>query len=216
MKVQGTSICFNGHGYLIKGKSGSGKSSLALKMINCGARLISDDITEIENGNLIAPQKNKGWLEVRGIWLISGFLVCDQAPLSAILELTDEKTERIPEDKTDEIPLFYIWGKDLTSIDKILIIDAKYYSKTTQSYYDTKTIHSHNLYQIFTYVKNKAVAGGEVSGILLYARTDEEIQPDNEYMMSGNKISVKTLDLNRDFTEIAAQLNKIADEFLSN
>ena len=123
MKVQGTSICFNGHGYLIKGKSGSGKSSLALKMINCGARLISDDITEIENGNLIAPQKNKGWLEVRGIGLISGFLVCDQAPLSAILELTDEKTERIPEDKTDEIPLFYIWGKDLTSIDKILIID---------------------------------------------------------------------------------------------
>ena len=95
--------------------------------------------------------------------------------------------------------------------DKTLIIDAKYYGHTTQVQYDVNTLHSNNLYQIFTYVKNKAVAGGEVSGMLLYARTDEEIQPDNEYMMSGNKISVKTLDLNRDFTEIAAQLNDIAE-----
>ena len=95
--------------------------------------------------------------------------------------------------------------------DKTLIIDAKYYGHTTQVQYDVNTLHSNNLYQIFTYVKNKAVAGGEVSGMLLYARTDEEIQPNNEYMMSGNKISVKTLDLNRDFTEIAAQLNDIAE-----
>ena len=100
--------------------------------------------------------------------------------------------------------------------DKTLIIDAKYYGHTTQVQYDINTLHSNNLYQIFTYVKNKAVAGGEVSGMLLYARTDEEIQPDNEYMMSGNKISVKTLDLNRDFAEIAAQLNKIADTFIAN
>ena len=94
---------------------------------------------------------------------------------------------------------------------KTLIIDAKYYSHTTQVQYDVNTLHSNNLYQIFTYVKNKAVAGGEVSGMLLYARTDEEIQPDNEYMMSGNKISVKTLDLNCDFSEIAEQLNNIAE-----
>ena len=32
--------------------------------------------------------------------------------------------------------------------DKILIIDAKYYSHMTQSYYDTHTLHSNNLYQI--------------------------------------------------------------------
>lgn len=99
--------------------------------------------------------------------------------------------------------------------DKILIIDAKYYSHTTQVQYDVNTLHSNNLYQIFTYVKNKAVAGGQVSGMLLYALTDEEVQPDNEYMMSGNKISVKTLDLNRDFTEIAVQLNSIVDEFIN-
>ena len=45
-----------------------------------------------------------------------------------------------------------------------------------------------------------------------YAATDEAIQPDNSYQMSGNMISVKTLDLNRDFSEIAAQLNAIVDE----
>ena len=51
-----------------------------------------------------------------------------------------------------------------------------------------------------------------MSGMLLYAATDEAIQPDNSYRMSGNQISVKTLDLNRDFSEIAAQLNAIVDK----
>lgn len=104
----------------------------------------------------------------------------------------------------------------LTYGNKVLIIDAKYYGHTTQKQYDVHTLHSNNLYQIFTYVKNKAAAGGEVSGMLLYARTDEVIQPDNTYMMSGNKISVRTLDLNREFCDIAKQLNGIADSFLES
>lgn len=99
----------------------------------------------------------------------------------------------------------------LTYNGKTLIIDAKYYSHTTQKQYDVHTLHSNNLYQIFTYVKNKAVAGGEVSGLLLYAQTDENIQPDNSYMMSGNRISVKTLNLDCDFHEIAAQLDSIVE-----
>lgn len=102
--------------------------------------------------------------------------------------------------------------------NKVLIIDAKYYAHTMQEQYDKHTLHSNNLYQIFTYVKNKDSEFGdkqhEVSGMLLYAKTDEEIQPDNTYMMSGNKISVKTLDLNCDFSLIAAQLNAIADNFM--
>jgi len=100
--------------------------------------------------------------------------------------------------------------------DKVLIIDAKYYSHTTQTQYDSNTLHSSNLYQIFTYVKNKDAALGnkphEVSGMLLYAKTGETIQPDNVYHMSGNKVSVKTLDLNRQFFEISEQLNAIAKE----
>ena len=53
----------------------------------------------------------------------------------------------------------------------VLIIDAKYYSHTTQSQFDKHTIHSNNLYQIFTYVKNRSYQFGEekntVSGMLL-------------------------------------------------
>ncbi len=51
-----------------------------------------------------------------------------------------------------------------------------------------------------------------VSGMLLYARTDETIQPDNVYQMSGNQISVKTLDINREFADIATQLKAIVDK----
>lgn len=103
----------------------------------------------------------------------------------------------------------------LTYKEKVLIIDAKYYTHTTQSQFDTHTLHSGNLYQIFTYVKNKeielAAQPHEVSGMLLYAKTDEAVLPNNSYVMSGNKISVKTLDLDCDFSDIANQLNKIVE-----
>lgn len=96
----------------------------------------------------------------------------------------------------------------------VLIIDAKYYTNTTQVQFDKHTLHSNNLYQIFTYVKNREYQFGDeenkVSGMLLYARTDALIQPDNVYQMHGNQISVKTLDLNKPFDEIAKQLDEIA------
>ena len=47
--------------------------------------------------------------------------------------------------------------------------------------------------------------------MLLYAATDEEVQPDVTYRMSGNQIGVRTLDLDRPFEEIRAQLDTIAD-----
>ena len=101
--------------------------------------------------------------------------------------------------------------------NKVLIIDAKYYSHTTQAQFDKHTIHSGNLYQIFTYVKNEDYSfkdePHEVAGMILYAKTEEEIQPDNKFMMHGNRISVKTLDLNRPFAEIAQQLNEIAEDY---
>ena len=101
----------------------------------------------------------------------------------------------------------------LSKEDKTLIVDAKYYAHNTQVQYDVHTIHSNNLYQIFTYVKNKAVDGGEVAGMLLYAKTDALIQPDNTYMMSGNRISVTTLDLDCEFDYIKAKLDSIASEY---
>ena len=102
----------------------------------------------------------------------------------------------------------------LQSGEKVLIIDAKYYEHSTQVQFDKHTLHSGNLYQIFTYVKNKEYELREkdhtVSGMLLYAKTDEEIYPNNVYQMSGNQIDVRTLDLNLPFDEIASQLNTIA------
>ena len=97
--------------------------------------------------------------------------------------------------------------------NKILIIDAKFYSLNLLQNYGKDMHRTGNLYQIFTYVKNKQIEmqgkGMEVSGMLLYARTSESIQPDSDYVMSGNKISVKTLDLNQEFGIIRNQLDNI-------
>lgn len=95
----------------------------------------------------------------------------------------------------------------------ILIIDAKYYTNNMNSHYDNYTIHNANLNQIFTYVKNKQAEPQQihsrVAGMLLYAQTTNEIQPNGEYSMSGNKIYVQTLDLNCEFKSVAKQLNII-------
>ena len=104
---------------------------------------------------------------------------------------------------------------------RTLIIDAKYYRHTTQSRsaWGTHTVHSNNLYQIFCYVKNeqeRLTAAGNpnrVSGMLLYARTDEEVQPCQSYRLSGNRIDVRTLDLDCDWQEVRRQLDGIVEEF---
>ena len=83
--------------------------------------------------------------------------------------------------------------------------------------YDKHSIVSGNLYQIFTYVKNREYNFGDkehkVSGMLLYAKTDEEIQPNAVYHMHGNQIEVKTIDLNMEFKYIKEQLNKIVQDY---
>ena len=79
-----------------------------------------------------------------------------------------------------------------------------------QRQFDKYSIHSANLYQIFTYVKNKDVNNdGSVSRMLLYAKTHETVAPDMDARFSGNRIMVKTLDLNKDFDKIKQQLDNI-------
>ena len=123
-------------------------------------------------------------------------------------QLDDDFGDMLPVMQTDIM---------LTKDEKTLIIDAKYYAHTTQLQYDKNTLHSGNLYQIFTYVKNKEAELAEqphlVAGMLLYARTDEEIYPENEYRMSGNQIGVRTLNLDGDFDMIKSQLDEIAEKF---
>ena len=115
----------------------------------------------------------------------------------------------------DKLDLLPVMQTDITlkKDGKTLIIDAKYYAHNLQAQYDTVSIHSANLYQIFTYVKNlDRNASGNVAGMLLYARTQDQIQPNNTYKMGKNRISVQTLDLNLPFTAIADQLEAIVDE----
>ena len=108
----------------------------------------------------------------------------------------------------------------LSKGNTVLIIDAKYYGHTTQSQYGVHSLHSGNLYQVFTYVKNKDAEFGDephvVSGMLLYAQTDETVQPNHVYHMSGNQITVRTLNLNLPFKKIAAQLDEIVESHFSN
>ena len=96
---------------------------------------------------------------------------------------------------------------------KMLIIDAKYYQHSTQQYFDSPRIHSGHLYQMFTYVKNMAArvrdVPMEVAGMVLYARTDEDVQPGLDGDFAGNGISVGALDLDADFTRIREQLDAI-------
>ncbi len=124
-------------------------------------------------------------------------------------QLDNDMSEMLPVMQTDIM---------LSRGNSILIIDAKYYSHIMQTQFDIYSIHSGNLYQIFTYVKNKEVELADkphiISGMLLYAKTDETLLPNQTYQMSGNKISVKTLDLDCDFEKIAEQLDEIVDEFL--
>ena len=123
-------------------------------------------------------------------------------------QLDDDFGDMLPVMQTDIM---------LTKDEKTLIIDAKYYAHTTQRQYDKNTLHSGNLYQVFTYVKNKEAELAEqphkVAGMLLYARTDEEIYLEKEYRMSGNQIWVRTLNLDGDFDMIKKQLNEIAEKF---
>ena len=123
-------------------------------------------------------------------------------------QLDDDNKNLLPVMKSDV--LLSYGGREM-------IIDAKYYAHSLQSNFDTKTIHSANLYQIFAYVKNLAAIrrNDTVAGMLLYAMTDEEIVPDEDYQMSGNQISVKTLDLGQEFSFIKEQLDRIVTKFFT-
>ena len=97
----------------------------------------------------------------------------------------------------------------LTMGERTLIIDTKYYSHTMQHQYDKASIHNGNLYQIHTYITEYDEGHkGNVDGMLLYAKTQEEITPDGQMKhKDGNIIYFRTLDLNTDFDTIRKRLD---------
>lgn len=99
--------------------------------------------------------------------------------------------------------------------DKTLIIDAKYYGKSMAQSYSKETLRSAHLYQIFAYVKNMDTTNtGNVSGLLLYAKTEDEVFPEGEpFVIGGNSIGARTLDLNNSFDLISTQLESVIYDY---
>lgn len=95
--------------------------------------------------------------------------------------------------------------------NRTLILDTKYYSKSMSERWDRKTYHSNNLYQICNYVENvKYGTDGIVSGMLLYAKTDEDM-PQESHEIRGNLYHLRSLDLSGKWEAIESQLRSIAN-----
>jgi len=102
MLINATCVAIDNKGVLIAGPAGSGKSDLALRLIDTGAKLVADDQTElrIAKGALVAspPVSIKGLLEVRHVGLIRmPHAASVHIVLYVELALSHDKLERLPD-----------------------------------------------------------------------------------------------------------------------
>ena len=128
--IHGTCIAQDGAGILIRGKSGAGKSDLALRMINEGARLVADDqvILIVRNFNLIGlpPVSLNGLLEIRGIGIIN-MPAQASAPIRLVVDLAEhKKIERFPVTKIAHlsgvnVPKVDLWAFEMSAVAKVKI-----------------------------------------------------------------------------------------------
>ncbi len=116
--VHATCVAVQGRGLLIIGASGSGKSSLALRMMALGADLVADDRVDLsrDEGEVIAdaPQRIAGLIEARGIGLLRA-TPCGPVALGYVIDMDQTQTTRLPEPVTlqllrHEIPLLFGTG----------------------------------------------------------------------------------------------------------
>jgi serine kinase of HPr protein (carbohydrate metabolism regulator) len=101
IRVHGTSVALDGGGVLLRGPSGSGKSDLALRLIDQGARLVADDQTELaadgDGVGMSAPAAIAGQIEVRGLGIVVVPAVA-AAALRLVVDLVPaDAVERLPE-----------------------------------------------------------------------------------------------------------------------
>ena len=113
---QASCVAIGGRGVLIEGPPGSGKSSLALALIDRGASLVGDDgvLLETRGGRLWAlpPPNIAGLLEIRNVGIAN--LPAEEAPVALVLRL-DPAADRQPE-RAEElvlagtaVPLIRLW-----------------------------------------------------------------------------------------------------------
>jgi HPr kinase/phosphorylase len=104
--VHATTVAIGGRAMLLRGPSGSGKSDLALRLIDAGARLVADDQSELscDGGAVLvrAPDAIAGLIELRGV----GVLRLDPLPIARLALVVDlvppEAVERMPDQMTVE------------------------------------------------------------------------------------------------------------------
>jgi serine kinase of HPr protein (carbohydrate metabolism regulator) len=103
--IHASCVAINGRAVLIAGPSGSGKSDLALRLIDRGAILVSDDYTLLQahNGRLIAspPETIAGRLEIRGVGIVERPYVA-AAPVALLIDLA-QPPDRLPEPATQRL-----------------------------------------------------------------------------------------------------------------
>ena len=105
--LHASTVAIGGRSVLISGPSGSGKSDLALRMLDRGFILVSDDRTIVrrEGSRLVAsaPGTIKGKLEIRGIGIVEMESASD-VPVALVVELTSD-IQRLPDDGRERLIL---------------------------------------------------------------------------------------------------------------
>jgi len=105
--IHATAVAIEGGAILLRGPPGAGKSDLALRLIEDGARLIADDQTLLRRaGNHVlvrAPAAVAGLIEVRGVGILRVDYL-DEAPLALVVDLVPStEVERIPDDRFEVV-----------------------------------------------------------------------------------------------------------------
>ena len=127
-QLHATCVSVNGHGVLLLGGSGTGKSDLALRLIDTGAMLVADDQVIIKNNAdrvyADCPPQIHGKLEVRGMGIMTMAFVQHIRLLLAVQLVAREQVERIPEAEFFDclgvrLPLLSLYAFDLSAPAKI-------------------------------------------------------------------------------------------------
>lgn len=101
-RIHASCVAIAGQAVLLSGPSGAGKSDLALRLIDRGATLVSDDYTVVtrDSGRVIAnaPSAIRGKIEVRGVGIVA--LANAEPTEVALMICLDEMPQRHPEPMT--------------------------------------------------------------------------------------------------------------------